>query len=367
MKRIRAKSSERAGFTLMEALIAASIFAMVSMMGATIFINISQSEKKTELENALYEDGRVIVEMLAREIRGGTIDYEEYYNKEVLESQFYGVHRGVYASRFYDPGFKLVGGIGVKGSNPEDLGAETYGGIVYSLSVDKNMGQNPYDAADAAAQASASAFCEGCVGEDTVLQDELYLISSDSKEKTIILKQQVGSNDFAVSLLKMEGVDLDKNGIFDIYTCSGVDNDLCEQANVVSGEFDHPGEPEDPNYASQLQNIYLAKDTDKEPFNLNTTAFTPISPLRSNVKELTFKIWPDEDPYRAFAEKDVQYQPNVTIILTLEPSEAEMENYPSDTPPEITIQTTVSTGAREKVISYPPTKDLSWIEDALNP
>ena len=349
------------GFTLLEALIAASIFAMVSMMGAAIFINISQSERKTELTNALYEDARVIMETLAREIRSGTIDYEEYYNKHVLCSTLYGVNRGVYASRFYDPGFYLDAGVPKKGTNPEHLGVQTIppSEMVFPLSVDKNMGQNPYSAAEPA-NALSDNIAINCPSK---APDELHLISSDGRIKTTLVRQQMNDDDYALSMLRMESKDLDNNGVTDIFSCTEEYKEYCTSATdgEIASEFTSPFDIPTLDSAE----IKLPSDTDKGQFAIATSAFVPISPLRSSIKNLRLIISPVEDPYKAFAETLVQYQPNVTIVLTLVPSAEEMTSYPSETTPEITIQTTVSTGVHQKITTYPPTKELDWIEDAL--
>jgi len=352
------------GFTLIEVLIAASIFAMVSMIGATIFMNISQTERKTSLSNAIYEDARVIMEMLAREIRAGTIDYEEYYSVEVLGAAYYGINRGVYGSRFYDPGYKYNAGNPIPGSNPADLGTtcfdpstgnsgpcgDTYT-ILFPLSVDKNTGKNFWSNENP----SENAFCDNSKGIcDNSLPSELYLISADGREKTILIKQKISgtSDDYALSMIKLEGVDKDTNGIVDIFKCK---SDYDCKTKIPEEDFNHPA-------GLNYEDITLPLTGENKDFNMVTSDFVPISPLRSSIKTLKFKIFPKEDPYKAFAEKEVQFQPYVTIILTLEPSEKEKQNYPG-TPPEITIQTTVSAGVKQKITTYPPTKDLTWIQD----
>jgi prepilin-type N-terminal cleavage/methylation domain-containing protein len=367
------------GFTLLEALIASTIFAMVAMVGANIFINISHSERKTELANSLYEDARVVLETLATEIRESTIDYEEYYNIEVLESGVYGINRGVYGSRFYDPGYKIgVGGAPEVGSSPDHLGVEWLNDegdkagpgeefVVYPLSVDKNLGRNPYDKDEP--ENSASAFCEPAVTTPPVGgcskpeegHSELYLISEDGREKTTIIKQLLPiTGDSVISILEMEGLDLDNNGIVDVFTCDNKVAELCEtEGQLVSDgyEFDHP-------HPSSFNTEGLSFPiNDNETFTISDSPFSPISPRRSNITELKFIIWPDEDPYKAFAESDIQYHPNVTIIISMEPSASEIENYPGENIPKVTLQTTVSTGVLEKVETYPPTKDLSWIKE----
>jgi len=352
-------------FTLIEVLIASSIFVMVAALGSTIFMNISVSERKTSLMNGIYEDARVITEQLSREIRNSTIDYEEYYSMKVLDAQFYGINRGCYGSRFYDPGMFYDNGTESPklGSNPENLGVESITDtaatttVAFPLSIDKNTGQNPWDSASETGS-EANAFCKptelpSCADPQT----ELYLISADGREKTIIAKQLIIGEDSALSMVRMTGLDKDTNGIIDIFTCSP--GYFCPPSNPAV-DFKHP----EGILALSYSDIFLPEKMDETQFSVTTSSFVPISPFRSNIKDLKFIISPTEDPYKAFAEGLVQYQPYVTIMLTLTPSEKERGNY-SGTPPEVTIQTTVSTGVRQKIATYPPTQDLGWIQDAI--
>lgn len=363
------------GFTLMEVLIAASIFAVLASLAAAFFVNISRTERKTDLLNAMYEDSRVIMEIMAREIRNGTVDYEEYYNQHVLRSTQYGVNRGVYASRFYYPGFTIEDGMETLGKNPDNLGVECIAFIngknqvvgcdqaeaqVYTPSVDQDFGRSPYDGVEGETE---SAFCNGddnggtyyktdidqsagnCASDKPNLNEtELYLISSDGRSKTIIGRKTFNSitGDSILAMAEMYGMDEDSNGVVDIFYCKS--------------DYECPGEPGKGTLSiSDLRHI-----------GETYIPFVPISPLRSSVKNLEFIIWPDEDPYRSFAEPATQFQPSVTIILTLQPNAEERASYPG-TPPEITVETTVSAGAKNRIQTYPPTKDLGWIKTLLNP
>jgi len=354
------------GFTLIEALIASSVFGLVAVTGTAVFMNMSNSEKKTELTNALYEDARVVMEKLATEIHEGTIDYEEYYSVEVLASGYYGINRGVYSSRFYDPGFYLQDGLPEQGTNPAHLGAQCVDGegtpisctgasteLIYPLSVDQNTGKNPYKEDSSL----ASAFCDESLDTKVLCldkkHDELYLISSDGKSKSIIVNQLINDKqDRAVSILTMEGLDYDKNGVVDIFTCNDKIKKYC-----------HAPTAEEANHPSGVEEITLPKKHNAPTlFNIGSSPFTPFSPLRSTITKLQFVIWPDEDPYKAFAETDAQYQPSVTIIMTLEPSADELANYPGTEKPSVTVQTTISAGKRSQIKTYPPTQDISWIK-----
>jgi len=373
------RTKNKKGFTLLEALIASTIFALVAVMGATIFLNISRSERQTSLTNAIYEDARIIIEKISKEIRNGTIDYEEYYSVEVLDATYYGINRGVYGSRFFDPGMTYIPpGGGVDGTNPEHLGAECFTAVMdvivpcsdpsatflYPLSVDTNTGQNPYTGvAD-----YASAFCddapdlveEGC-GEDPI--QELYLISKDGREKTIISTQKITAADTAISILQMRGIDVDANGVVDVFSCKENIEDYCTPPYEI--EYERPTSITTQDLVDN--NVFLPLSTsDDDQFTSLSSPFTPISPFRSTITQLEFIIWPDEDPYKAFSEIEKQYQPNVTIVLSIQPSAAAMEDYPGEVTPVVKLQTTVSAGARGEMQTYPPTKDVSWIEDLFN-
>lgn len=345
----------------MEVLIAASVFGMLSVIAATFFLNISQSQRTTDSYSALYEDARVIMENLATEIRNGTVDYEEYFNITSADSwngggivdgsRYYGINRGVYASRFYDPGYRMVQGEIQKGLNPADLGIQCLGAnglesdcpevSIFSLSVDRDMGKHPYDW-DGTNEKDASAM-------DTNDQPELYLISKEGRNKTVIIKQQImGTTDSVLSVLRLTGEDLDNNGVVDGFFCAQ-ETTGCVKIPTTTG---FPFTNEDKKIAPHQENSI---------FDINSP-FTPISPFRSNVKDIHFIITPTEDPYKAFDEPKVQIHPSVTIVMTLEPSSAEKAKLPTEQQNQsITVQTTVSTGLTSRLKTYPPTSDLKWI------
>ena len=120
--------------------------------------------------------------------------------------------------------------------------------------------------------------------------------------------------------------------------------------------------------------LSVPKQADKDvefKHNSSTSQFIPISPMRISIKELRFIINPVEDPYKAYAEKDVQIHPSVTIVMTLNLSEQAAKEYPGEFP-DITVQTTVSAGVIGKIESYPPVEDIhdstntsSWIYEAV--
>ncbi len=364
------------GFTLIEVLIAIGIFVLVSSMASNILINFSILEKKTNIQNVIYEDIRIIITQLSNLIESGTIDYEEYYSINVIQStsdqKHYGLYNGIYSSRFYSPG--LSGG-----ENPDDLGINCHDfpdcNLPNSATFDNLSGLNPYDAS-----AEASAFCDESLETSPVSCDdisneveELYLIDKTGTKKTIVAKKLIDNDSdpdhYALAVLEMEGDDYDQNGIIDLFSCTSDFNchdEIDEIYNLL----------EDYTFISDIgrdyisdNNIRLAQQSDLEvPFNIASTQFIPISPLRVNIEELTFTINPVENPYLAYNERSSLYHPSVSIRITIGLSEQEALNYPGEFE-SITFETSISAGVIGEIVSYPPVSDSyatgesSWIVD----
>jgi prepilin-type N-terminal cleavage/methylation domain-containing protein len=68
------------GFTLMEILVSISLFAFVFSSSAVVYISALRLDSKTRAERAVVQNGRFIMEYLAREIRTGRINYSGINN-----------------------------------------------------------------------------------------------------------------------------------------------------------------------------------------------------------------------------------------------------------------------------------------------
>lgn len=66
---------QRSGFTLMEVVVVMLIFTLASIIIAEIFVNIYRAQQRTRNLQSAYTDSRYLLEIMAREIRSGTIDY----------------------------------------------------------------------------------------------------------------------------------------------------------------------------------------------------------------------------------------------------------------------------------------------------
>jgi len=373
------KFSDRKGVTLIEALIAVTIFAIVSVVSTGILVSITQLEKKGSIQNSLYEDSRIILQQIVNEIQAGTIDYEEYYSINVLQSgrgdekTYYGLYNGIYGSRFYDPGAVLAGGVtenprnlGVECSYPSPLPVGDPCEVIYKESLDSNEGQNPFTGdpldANALCDDPGAATCHATSGE----VDELYIIDSTGTKKTIIARKLTDdvNDEYVVGLMRMEGFDMDQNGIIDTFSCNEEFN--CFEADDAEVNWSVINSPLEQDFKDNEFRLPY-----KEDLNIAlglTSQFVPITPLGIDIKELKFIIHPLEDPYKAYGEDAMQAHPTVTIVMTLGLTEESEQDYPG-TLEDVTVQTTVAAGVVGRINSYPPMFEVvtqggtSWIDD----
>jgi type II secretory pathway pseudopilin PulG len=361
MKNVRRKI----GITLIELLVAMGLFSSASLMAVEIFINITRIQGRIQLENAIYEDARFMMERISRAIRNNTIDYEEYYNR-ALGNEI-GATYGCYAAQFYDPGITPVSTSSTKVI--DGLGALCTTGVAYTgsgcmlfrPSVDKNTGMYPYkNKTTDSSDLKSNAFCPlisttflshpdfwesdmTCDGDERQYSmDKLFLISKDGTEKTIFARKISNNNVHSLSLLILKGEDENTDGITEKWADCSTNAFCCREGFMCD-----PGSP-----ASFNEIIDTLDGADPNPLY---AGFVPISPLRTDVKSLRFDVKPIEDPRKAFAEinQGIIEQPSVTITLTVVPTAEQMGRYINPTnAPELTLQTTVSSRVQNNVNSY---------------
>lgn len=376
----------RRAFTLIEVLIAASIFTIVSLIAINVFVNVIRVQRRVSLENAVNEDARVMMERIAREVRANTVDFEEYYNKAAdfemglfgmmpgldlygPKHNPYGNRYGCYAKRFYNPGTK-PGDANLNGPENGGFGAFCNDGVatpetspdcvVDKRTLDKNTGQNPFIGYSTLPLNGdpkvANAFCDqnqagagdnNCSNDEPNhnLQNELYLINAKGTQKTFLARKEITnglSPEHALALLRLSGQDQDKDGVTEVWRACNAALDPKNTFCCATG-FDC-SDPAMKTIESTLlfdANLYKG--------------FVPISPTRSNVVALKFLVAPLEDPRKGFAETDsvlnVQQQPRVTILLTVQPSQESLSGFDGKIP-SVTLQTTVTSRVYNEVKSY---------------
>jgi prepilin-type N-terminal cleavage/methylation domain-containing protein len=281
-------TSKKKGFTLVEALIAITIFVILGTLISTVYVFNVRNYNQIKAQKELVDDAQFIVERIAKELQSSTIDYEEYFNMVALDGgSNYGDNYGNYATAFYSEGINT-------GQNP-------------------NAGEYISGEWDMSSAVCDTKFVDGeSCGKDIdyYKYDELYLISGDGSYKTMFKFAEI---DGEFSYLKMNGIDGDGNGVMESFECAA--------ETPCDGEF-----PVDADFISL------------------------VSP-RTEIVALKFFISPLEDPRKAFAEDriEVQMQPHVTILLTVKPKD-EAGLLKSDV--SFTLQTTVSSRVQGEVFSY---------------
>lgn len=164
------------GFTLIEIIIAMTLFSIIAALGTTFFVQISRIYKRVTLQNELLNETEFAMERIRQIIGQNTIDYEEYYSRNVIGDSLYGQNYGEYGETFYDAGGYATG------EGPDAL-------------LD-------YDA-----------------------QKELYLINGTGDHKIIFGSEITGedadgNNLYAIAMTEMDGTDGDLDGIPETWTCS---------------------------------------------------------------------------------------------------------------------------------------------------
>ena len=200
MLKQKIKNRQR-GLTLIELLISISLFTAAGLLVMTVFINIIRVQGRLNLENAIYEDGRFMMERISRAAQNNAIDYEEYFNKAINASNQYGDLYGCYAAQFYNPGEGIEGNLD---ASPGKLGAycndtTPYTGqecVVYKPSVDLNTGVFPYPGKNGGVPSDA--FCPKADGvncevsqTNSYQREQLYLINKEGTAKTVFALKQV--------------------------------------------------------------------------------------------------------------------------------------------------------------------------------
>lgn len=356
----RRHSTLHRAFSLAELIITLTVFAIVAVLCAKVLAQSLASAKKIQAQAYLYSEAQNLMDQLTREVERNTLDYEAYYLRYKGETGWETQNYGFYAQAFYNPGtgdpstatgpYSGIDGYGVLcadgvGYYPDACSDE----IPNYDYLDFDTGAHPFEDIDAYTgytddPSFMNALCESndglvdCNALEYSLLDQLILINGAGDERTIFARElfDSSSTEYRLSKVELSGTDQDNDGIVDAWEC--LPDYTCNAVNPV--------------YGSALPYGGTVPDeTDLENTDDPQEDFMPLSPDTLNIESFTVYLSPLEDPYRAFAEEDVQVQPQVTLVLTARLS----EDYGSSllgNVPSITIQRTVSTGVYAEVLSY---------------
>ncbi len=314
------------GFTIIELMVSLMVLSLISLFSANIYLNFTSSSRDIKAGNLVHEEARFLMERIVREVRQNTIDYEQYFNQNVVIpynlslgiTGSYGDNYCAYSAFFYD-------------DNGESIGA-------------RNLTQDPLYAATAPS-GNASAI--------TPIENELYLINISGNKRTILtrIEKQDGDETIGkVAMLRMVGKDFGDDGI------NGRDpyNDGTNGAFCTTDERENDGLIDswhcDPDYPCKTEEDISGADgcqghthlAVNDPSDTNHS-FVDISPNTLNIVDLKFMIAPEDDPWKAYNMNNVQIQPHITIQLTAEANPKLIDTSAEAHLPSITLTSTITT------------------------
>jgi type II secretory pathway pseudopilin PulG len=77
-------SNSQKGFSLIEAVVAAGVFAFVVAASLGVYMSVIKLDSKTRSERAVQQNARFILDYLSKEIRNGVIDYTRENDQDTL-------------------------------------------------------------------------------------------------------------------------------------------------------------------------------------------------------------------------------------------------------------------------------------------
>ena len=288
----------KCGFTLAELLISMAILSGLLTLASITFFNILESMNDVKANNLVYDEARFAMQRITREIRNGTVDYEEYYNQNQTEiTKVLGQNYCNYSRQFYLPG--------------TDGQFDTYD--------DQKIGiRNPSTVA----------------AISSPIQEKLYLIDITGTKRTY-LKRGVDNGIGRIYMVKLNGVDYgfdhkkdtndggEGDGLIDTWICA--DGFTCKKENGVEEVID---------------------DITK-----STTSFVPITPTALNILDIKFIIAPQDDPRKAFNDTTLQIQPHITIKMVVEANKSNQILDDTTGTPNLTLVSTISSRAYSEIVT----------------
>ena len=337
--------SKKSAFTLVEILVAISIF--ITLMGTVtaIYFSMQKSQLRIKMSSNLYDETRFLMESLAKEIRGSYIDYEEFYNQNNSKTDRDG--RAIEGSCELNCENSKMGG---NCSLDDDIDGDAMGidltdknfncsGIKYN--TDELFGEigrcygayarNFYEPLGSkkgicSRDMRATGGADGNDFENALASHQnqnLYLISLNRMERTFFR-----FSDNALKKLKLICCETsDTNG------CSGLDgnnNEICEQWGP------------DPDFTSGAS----------VPSKAIEDHFVDITSSDISIADLDFYIYPRKDPYLAFKDHAVKYHPFVRITIQAF-SRTYADHFPNEAVPSISLSTTISVRSYSNIPSLP--------------
>ncbi len=340
------------GYTFVELMVAMGIFASVLVLVTGITINFNNSQKRERARNMLIEETQFLVSRMTEMIRENQIDYAEYYSNGLGRETpvVYGDDPKEYEWHFYYlPTCESIEehgeNLGADGVTCDRFDEDSFDEGYFDTYADKYDGST--DPGGNFDNPSANALLEpdDAVGTGGYMQRELYLISEDGTQKTILRRMDNGIDDDGDGSVDENYATFWKADESDGNLDGGERLGILQL--VAENDLDSDGEL-DFETAADFQT-----DGDSE---IELNDFVPITPKTIDIVDLKFYISPLDDPRKAFSETsiDVQVQPHVTILMTTRPGVSWRRSMAGGENISLSLQTTISSRIISNVLFPDP-------------
>ncbi|MCK5612995.1 hypothetical protein KAR91_64570 [Candidatus Pacearchaeota archaeon] len=301
------------------------ILAILVMSAAGVYTNFYNSVRNLKAANLVYEEARFTMERIVKEVRSGTIDYEEYYNQKtnfrgIGINETYGQNYCQYSRQFYNAG-------------PDNQ---------YGTFDDASTGQRRDGVPPPI--------------EDKI-QDKLYLISPSGTQRTYIRRIEMddgfGNIIGKIAMLKLVGKDCGIDQMCSKETQNGCPRDSGEGDGLIDTWECESG------FDCKFQNIEKPLPLDcsgqikvirDNPDDIEDSSFVDITPNSLDITNLKFIITPQDDPHKAYLDPTTQIQPHVTIKVNARANPKIANSFKGSTP-SIPLESTISARAFTPVIT----------------
>lgn len=109
---MKKRSNSNLGFTLIEAIVSAAVFAVVVTSAMGVYMSTLQLDAKTKAERAIQQNTRFITEFLGKEIRNGSVDYSGFTSAGISiasdTTNLFMINQALEDERIYLSGENLV-------------------------------------------------------------------------------------------------------------------------------------------------------------------------------------------------------------------------------------------------------------------
>ncbi|MBN2087587.1 hypothetical protein JW758_04520 [Candidatus Peregrinibacteria bacterium] len=339
-------------------MIAITILALIITFASSIYFNFFGTVRNLKAANLVYEEARFTMERIVKEVRNGTIDYEEYFNQTLVKDRVgssydyipndtYAQDYCQYSRQFYDIGpDEEIGTL-----DDESIGERVENDPVTGLPVPPSLGR-----------------WEGGEFVADPIQNNLYLINIDGNKRTYLKRIETydanGNPIGKVGLLKMTGEDFgvdhinsldpdldpssnetcssdsgENDGRIDTWICD--DGYSCDEVILSAGDCSN----------AVAGNIIYGQNIIINPATAGKNSFVDITPASLDVVDLKFIISPMDDPRKAYNDDSVQVQPHVTIKMIVRANPKLSAQFKSGNSPDISLESTISTRAQNEIIT----------------